>query len=433
MKIVPLENMSQSSPGKVPPDHSRLDLHLDFIVAVLRMEVRRSMIVVVHRDHDPEEAADLRHDSMLTQNRSRPNRRHVAEMEFSATAAAHMGVEGSLTPPTRSPQRIRSADAAASADGGETPAPPPDLATRVPDTEPGGDWYAPPDFEHAKGRPGASADRLVLPATHWRLRRRAGSERGTRYACVVTALIHVPGIPAMTRRTQRPRTQARRLRHRRTSLPGPTVGQASRLSPLAREGEAPAATGNRCGSALPAATPADAGETPAPPPDLATRVPDTEPGGDWYAPPDFEHAKGRPGASADRLVLPATHWRLRRRAGSERGTRYACVVTALIHVPGIPAMTRRTQRPRTQARRLRHRRTSLPGPTVGQASRLSPLAREGDAPTAAGNRCGPALPTATSADGGETPARPPDVDTRVEVAQVNAERPHQDLRWASGR
>lgn len=35
--------------------------NLDLVLTITRMEMRRRMVVVVHRDDDPEEAANFRH------------------------------------------------------------------------------------------------------------------------------------------------------------------------------------------------------------------------------------------------------------------------------------------------------------------------------------------------------------------------------------
>jgi len=50
-------------------DHAVPDAHRDLVLTVRRVEVGRLVIAVEDRDHDTEEAADLRHTPTLSMNR----------------------------------------------------------------------------------------------------------------------------------------------------------------------------------------------------------------------------------------------------------------------------------------------------------------------------------------------------------------------------
>ena len=53
-----------SPPRRLLPEG--LDHDLGLVLGLDRVKVRRVMVAVVHRDHDPEEAADPRHATMIS-------------------------------------------------------------------------------------------------------------------------------------------------------------------------------------------------------------------------------------------------------------------------------------------------------------------------------------------------------------------------------
>ena len=56
----------ERSARKLTRDHTRVDLHSDFELPVLRVEVGRRVLTVVHADCDSEKAAELRHPLHVT-------------------------------------------------------------------------------------------------------------------------------------------------------------------------------------------------------------------------------------------------------------------------------------------------------------------------------------------------------------------------------
>ena len=61
VEIVPLEDVAERPRRKPPFNDAVGDSHCDLERSVTRVEVRRSVIVVVHDDHDAEEPRELRH------------------------------------------------------------------------------------------------------------------------------------------------------------------------------------------------------------------------------------------------------------------------------------------------------------------------------------------------------------------------------------
>jgi len=61
VELEPLEYEAECTTGKLPLDDAVFDAHSDAELAVLGVEVGRRMLVVVHGDHDAEEAAQFRH------------------------------------------------------------------------------------------------------------------------------------------------------------------------------------------------------------------------------------------------------------------------------------------------------------------------------------------------------------------------------------
>jgi hypothetical protein len=60
MERRPLSDEHSSPPGEPTlEDPQSVERHGGFLVRVPRVEVRRTMVVVIQRDHDPEEPADL--------------------------------------------------------------------------------------------------------------------------------------------------------------------------------------------------------------------------------------------------------------------------------------------------------------------------------------------------------------------------------------
>ena len=61
MDVFPLEYVGQGPLGEVSVHLPRRNLHGDLKVSVDCVKVRRVVIAVVHRDDDPEEAAEFWH------------------------------------------------------------------------------------------------------------------------------------------------------------------------------------------------------------------------------------------------------------------------------------------------------------------------------------------------------------------------------------
>ena len=64
MEIIPIEYSRQRAPRKPTLDNAAFDLDSNLMLPVLRMEMRRRVVTVVHPDNDSEEAADFRHDAL---------------------------------------------------------------------------------------------------------------------------------------------------------------------------------------------------------------------------------------------------------------------------------------------------------------------------------------------------------------------------------
>jgi len=72
VKLSPCEHESQLAAPEAGLDHLQgVDAYLCASVRVAGMEVRRPVIVEVHRDHDPEEATDRRHARHVLARRGR--------------------------------------------------------------------------------------------------------------------------------------------------------------------------------------------------------------------------------------------------------------------------------------------------------------------------------------------------------------------------
>jgi len=65
MKIVPVEYSCQRSPRKPSLDYAAIDLDGDFVFTILRVEMWRRMVAVVHPNDDPKESANFWHSSSL--------------------------------------------------------------------------------------------------------------------------------------------------------------------------------------------------------------------------------------------------------------------------------------------------------------------------------------------------------------------------------
>lgn len=65
MQFVPLKDVPQGSLRESTLDQPVIDPHGDFMLGVPRVKVRRLVVTVVDRDHDPEEATDLRPALMI--------------------------------------------------------------------------------------------------------------------------------------------------------------------------------------------------------------------------------------------------------------------------------------------------------------------------------------------------------------------------------
>ena len=63
MKIVPIQYCCQRSPRKPTLDDAAVDVDSDFMLPILRVEVWRGMIAIVHPNHNSKESADFRHSS----------------------------------------------------------------------------------------------------------------------------------------------------------------------------------------------------------------------------------------------------------------------------------------------------------------------------------------------------------------------------------
>ncbi len=61
MENIPLDYRRQCSPRKPSRDNTAIDLDRDFMLPILGMEMRRSVVTVVHPDYNSEETADFRH------------------------------------------------------------------------------------------------------------------------------------------------------------------------------------------------------------------------------------------------------------------------------------------------------------------------------------------------------------------------------------
>lgn len=65
MEVIPLQNVALRSTGEPAADLSVCEPNRDLELSIERMEVRGIVILVEHRNHDSEEAAKLRHPSIL--------------------------------------------------------------------------------------------------------------------------------------------------------------------------------------------------------------------------------------------------------------------------------------------------------------------------------------------------------------------------------
>ncbi len=65
MQFIPLQDVLQRPTGKMPMDRSAPNINRDFEFPILRVETRRNMIVVVHRNHNSQKPRNLRHDRKL--------------------------------------------------------------------------------------------------------------------------------------------------------------------------------------------------------------------------------------------------------------------------------------------------------------------------------------------------------------------------------
>jgi hypothetical protein len=65
MEVIPLQNVGLGSTGKPAVDLSVCEPDGDLVLSIERMEVRGIVFSVEHRNHDSEEAAKLRHPSIL--------------------------------------------------------------------------------------------------------------------------------------------------------------------------------------------------------------------------------------------------------------------------------------------------------------------------------------------------------------------------------
>jgi hypothetical protein len=66
VQLSPGKHEAQLPPPEAAVDHlERVDSNLRGSIGVASVEVRRAVVIEVHRDHDPEEAADCRHGQMF--------------------------------------------------------------------------------------------------------------------------------------------------------------------------------------------------------------------------------------------------------------------------------------------------------------------------------------------------------------------------------
>jgi hypothetical protein len=63
MQIVPIEYCRQCPPRKSTLDDTGIYVDGDFMLAILRVEMRRRMVSIVHPNNDSEESADFWHRS----------------------------------------------------------------------------------------------------------------------------------------------------------------------------------------------------------------------------------------------------------------------------------------------------------------------------------------------------------------------------------
>jgi hypothetical protein len=61
MNIVPIEHQAQGPSREMTFNNSQIDLDRHFVFALLGVEVRWTVVAVVHHDHDPKEPAEFWH------------------------------------------------------------------------------------------------------------------------------------------------------------------------------------------------------------------------------------------------------------------------------------------------------------------------------------------------------------------------------------
>jgi hypothetical protein len=77
MKPIPFKHSRQGSLGKLALDYSTINFDCDFVFPILRMEMWRSMIAVVHPNNDSKESTDFRHGSLTCITRGSIELPHV--------------------------------------------------------------------------------------------------------------------------------------------------------------------------------------------------------------------------------------------------------------------------------------------------------------------------------------------------------------------
>ena len=62
---IPFHDRAECPSREAPLNNARVDLHADLVLAVLRVEVGRLVIIVEHVDDDAKEATDFGHECVL--------------------------------------------------------------------------------------------------------------------------------------------------------------------------------------------------------------------------------------------------------------------------------------------------------------------------------------------------------------------------------